>query len=103
MGKIFTEGFINSKVASHKILSDDIGSGGVELNDFGTNTNKIGVGLSSNSKHTTNPTEGSPQTYGMSNAGGASGDKDIGYPGTGAGVAELNGSHGNDATRKLAF
>jgi hypothetical protein len=92
--KGFEKGFTNSKVASHKVLSDQVGTGGVELGNWGKNTTKTNIGLSSNSKHTTNPTEG--PSYGISTRGGASGDGATpGYTGSGAGIAELNGAQGN--------
>lgn len=92
-------GFSNSKVAK-KVLTDSSGKGMLK----GDNSSTSGVGLSSKSKHTTNPTEGTPQTYGTANGGGASGDGPTpGYSAAGAGVSELNNAHGNDAKRKLSY
>lgn len=109
--KGFEKGFVNSKVASHKVISDDIGSGGIELGGFGTNTNKIHIGLASNTKAAVNPTtdgDDNPRAVGglapqdngdspmtPSSKGGASGDGPTpGYNGSGTGIKELNGAQG---------
>ena len=98
--------FTNSKIASHKVHSDKIWSGGVELGKFTKNTNKIGIGLASKTKAAVNPTSDgdenrrAPQMNGdesmtPSTKGGASGDgRTPGYNGSGSGIAELNGAHG---------
>lgn len=115
--KGFEKGFINSKVATHRVLSDSH-SGNIGTGTFGSNTNKINIGLASNTKAAVNPTSDlddnpragqAPQANGddsmhPSSKGGASGDGPTpNYNGYGAGVAELNGSHGNDASRKLNY
>lgn len=99
MGNIFDGGFTNSKIASRKIISDDTGN----LNIDAPGNHSKAASLKSNTKAAVNPTTIPGPAYGMSNKGGASGDKDVGYPGAGAGVAELGGAHGNNAKRKLAF
>lgn len=100
MGNIFGgESFTNSKIASRKILSDNTGN----LNIDAPGNYTKSVSLKSNTKAAVNPTTIPGPAYGMSNKGGASGDKDVSYPGTGAGVAELNGAQANDAKRNLAF
>lgn len=87
--------------------------GMTSLKTVGKNEDNLNIGLSSNSKASINPTsdsdDGNPRAkglsemYGMSNAGGASGDKDVGYPGTGAGISQLDNAHGNDAKRNLNY
>lgn len=121
MGNIqgFEKGFVNSKVASHKVMSDS--KVGTEyVGDFGKNTNKTNIGMSSNSKASIDPTSdtddnsraknlGAPQANGdepmtPSSRGGASGDGATpGYSGSGSGIAELNSAHGNDAKRSLNY
>lgn len=91
--------FSSSKIASRKIISDSVGNLGTD--EPGNYDNEIS--LKSNTKAAINPTTMPGAAYGMSNSGGASGDKDVGYPGSGSGVAELNGAHSNNAKRKLAF
>lgn len=103
MGSIkgFEKGFTNSKVATHHVASDSH-QGKIGIGVFGKNVDHTSVGMSSNSKHTTNPTE--YPDYGISTKGGASGDGATpGYNGHGAGIAQLDGAHGNDASRKLAY
>lgn len=89
--------FTNSKIVSRKIISD--AEGNLDTDEPGNYVNEIS--LKSNTKAAINPTTMPGAAYGMSNSGGASGDRDVGYPGSGAGVAELNGAHENDATRKI--
>ncbi len=103
--KGFEGGFVNSKVATTKIINDSH-NGGLGLNHFGKNTAKINVPFKSNTKAAINPTtdtddygmsgSGRNPEYGISTKGGASGDGPTpGFNGAGAGIAELNGAQGN--------
>ena len=98
MGHIIKSGFGQSKIKSHKVINDSHNPG-IIPNYFGKNEHKENIGLSSGTKHTTNPTEGG-SAYRGSSRGGASGDgKTPGYSGAGAGVNELSGAHLNTSMR----
>lgn len=83
--------FNNSKIASRKIISDSTGNLGTDMP--GNYVNEIS--LKSNTKAAINPTTMPAAAYGVSPGQGASGDKAMGYPWQGAGVASLKGAQGN--------
>lgn len=112
----FEKGFTNSKIASAKVMSDTPGNAQTMVS-WG-NKDNTNVGMASKTIAAVNPTSDlsqnpragqAPQANGdvpmvPSTKGGASGDGPTpGYTGTGAGVAELNGSHGNNAKRSLTY
>lgn len=99
MGKIFGK-FDDSKVDTHKIITGTSRNNGMPT-VFGQLVDIVNVPFKSKTKPVVNPTTTPGPAYGMGNAGGASGDKDVGYLGGGAGIAQLNGSHGNDAKRSI--
>lgn len=108
----FEKGFVNSKVASHHVISDS-GNGGLGLNKFGKNVDKTHVGLASNTKASVNPTSDESQngrafegngdeSMTPSTKGGASGDGPTpGFIGSGTGIAQLNGAQGNHSDRQM--
>lgn len=94
--------FNNSKVATAKVISDTPGNA-QELVKWG-NSSKANIGLKSNTKAAVNPTTMPGGEYGMSNAGGSSGDGPTpGFDGRGFGIASLDGAQGNESDRGLAY
>lgn len=108
--KGFEKGFVNSKVASHKIINDSH-AGNIGIGRFGSNNDKTMIGMKSKTKAAVNPTtdaDDNPRAVGgmapqdngdvpmvPSSKGGASGDGPTpGYNGNGTGNAALNGAQG---------